>query len=151
MKACAAVLLIVAVGIGVIVAGSVLFPTSSQSPTSNPSWACSVDGSTIPTNLNTIAGNRLKLCGTESLSEGLHDITVEVTSSDQHTFWLDYIRYLPLPGVNTDNAPLRIDTSDPQINYGPGWKTYNGNFLPGQLTQQTGSILSFVFQGIYDL
>ncbi|PPQ70554.1 hypothetical protein CVT26_013141 [Gymnopilus dilepis] len=133
-------------GTGVIVAGSVLFPTSSKSPVSDPSWACSVDGSKIPTNPNTIAGNRLKLCGTEGLSDGPHNITVEVTSSDQHTFWLDYIRYLPPPGVNSDNAPLRIETSDSQISYGPGWKTYNG-----QLTQQTGTTLSFVFQGVYDL
>ncbi|PPQ75095.1 hypothetical protein CVT26_011907 [Gymnopilus dilepis] len=129
-------------GTRVLITGSVQFPSAGT--TSNPSWVCSVDGTTIPTTTYAISENRLDLCETDTLSDGTHTITVKVTSTDQHTFWFDYVQYFPSANANLDNVALSIDSSDSGINYGTGWTAH----APGQMTQQTGSTLSFSFQGV---
>ena len=63
--------------------------------------------------------------------------------SNQQTFWFDYIQYTPSPSMSLDQVSLSINANDPEIQYGTGWSP----IYPGNITGQTGSTLSFEFNG----
>ncbi|KAF9557147.1 hypothetical protein CPC08DRAFT_66700 [Agrocybe pediades] len=131
--------------------GAQLWITSSiQYPTignvTNPSWQCILDGEVLESILYTNAENLLGICHKEGLDDSPHTITVRVDVSDNHTFWLDYVQYLPFPGAPLDTAALYIDTTDSEILLGllGNWtKVY-----PGYITQQSDSSFSFEFYGV---
>lgn len=108
----------------------------------NPSFQCIVDGAILQSILYTNAQNRLRLCEADGLDDNLHTITVRVDVSNNRTFWLDYIQYLPFPDTPIDTAAISIDTTDAQILLG-GWIAK----YPGYITQRTDSTFSFDFFG----
>ena len=112
----------------------------------NPSWQCIVDGVSLPsTTLSpSTPENRLLFCEEDGLSNGLHVITMNVTVSNQKTFWFDYIQYLPSPSMSLDQpASFFIEAGDSQFQYGTGWSPK----FPGNMTGQFGSTFSFEFNG----
>ncbi|KAF8912164.1 hypothetical protein CPB84DRAFT_1841851 [Gymnopilus junonius] len=122
-------------GTQVTVTGTVQYPGGA---TPNPAWVCSVDGTLIPTKNYNSASNRLDLCDTDNLSDGTHNITVQVISSDQHTFWFDYFQYTPSDKVDLADAVLSFDHTDPQINL--TWYGFYDNTLPLAPTTATYTI-----------
>jgi hypothetical protein len=109
----------------------------------NPSWQCVVDGVSVPSATVSVPENRLLLCEKTGLSDGPHVITVNVTVSNQQTFWFDYVQYLPSPSMSLAQVSLSIDADDSQLQYGTGWSPIS----PGNVTGQTGSTFSFEFNG----
>lgn len=105
-------------GTRVIVTGTNQF--TNPSGVTNPSWQCIVDGVPVPSTTSTTPENRLLFCEVVGLIDEPHLITVNVTVSNQQTFWFDYIQYLPSASVPLGSAALSIDTSDPQFQYGTG-------------------------------
>lgn len=132
---------LIIIGTTVIITGTNQF--SNPSGVTNPSWKCSVDGVSVPSANVTAPENRLLFCEKNGLSDGPHVITVDVTVSNEQTFWFDYIQYLPSASMSLNQVSLSIDANDSQIQYGTGWSP----IFPGNMTGQTGSTFSFNFNG----
>jgi len=131
-------------GTRVMIVGTNMF--QDLSGVTNPSWQCIVDGNiSLPSSNVTVPENMLPLCdsGDGGLSDGPHVITVNVTVSNQQTFWFDYIQYFPSFSVSLAEVSLAIYTDDSQLHYGTGWSP----LFPGNMTCQTGSTFSFEFNG----
>ena len=62
----------------------------------------------------------------------------------QQTFWFDQIQYLPSSNVPLDNSTVRVDSSDPAVQYSSGWTELDGivNF-----TKTAGSTVTYEFFG----
>ncbi|KAF8197580.1 hypothetical protein BJ912DRAFT_1055971 [Pholiota molesta] len=88
--------------------------------------------------------NNLDLCEIDTLTDGPHTLTVATTVTNNQTFWLDYIKYLPSASVSLATAAIAIDSTDPGLQFDAGWTS----FSPGFETGKTGSKLSFTFTGI---
>ena len=131
--------------IPIIILGTIVTITGTNqfSNSSGISWQCIVDGISVPSSTVRAAENRLLFCEKDGLSDGPHVITVNVTLSNQQTFWFDYIQYLPSPSMSLAKASLSIDADDSQLQYGAGWTA----IYPGNMTGQTGSTFGFEFDG----
>ncbi|KAF4614928.1 hypothetical protein D9613_002589 [Agrocybe pediades] len=131
-------------GSRVLITSTVQFPTIGN--VTNPSWQCVVDGELLGSILYQTGNNRLRLCEKDGLDDGPHTITVKVDVSEGHTFWLDYIQYLPFPDTPLDAAALSIDTTDPGVILGlQGSWTQK---FPGYFTQRSDASFRFQFNGI---
>jgi hypothetical protein len=91
--------------------------------TPDPTLECFVDGFNIgreaPFNG---AGNNILLCDTNSLQDGLHNLTIIVTvQSPTHPFWIDKIQYIPSPNLQLDNRTILVENTDPAIQFDAGW------------------------------
>lgn len=96
----------------------------SQSGVLDPSWGCFVDGESYPVPPVMPADqNNWRLCDFDSLQEGVHNITILVTSRSRH-FWLDYITYNPSPNpiVRSPVEFARIENQDRAIRYDASWR-----------------------------
>jgi len=133
---------IYSLGSRVLVMGTVQFSTVDE-PT-NPSFQCIVDDSVVDPSTNTslTPNNRVLLCEKDGLDDTLHTITIKADVSNNHTFWIDYIEYLPLSSVPLDAATVSIRPIDPQVLMG-GWKMMDA----GYITQEPDSTFSFDFYG----
>ncbi|KAF8969561.1 hypothetical protein BDZ97DRAFT_1915115 [Flammula alnicola] len=78
-------------------------------------------------------------------SDGLHTLTVNVSVSAGQTgvFWFDYFRYTPSATMLLDQATIRVDPSDPQLEYGQGWQS----MASGPVTADANSTFTFPFIG----
>ncbi|KDR68491.1 hypothetical protein GALMADRAFT_256714 [Galerina marginata CBS 339.88] len=113
----------------------------------DPSWACSVDGVSIPAkDAIDFSENNWILCEADSLSDGQHTVKVQGTVLDPtNTFWFDRFNYVPSSSVSLDNVALFVDSSDPAIQYGSGWGPLRDI---GEMTQQNGAKATFDFTGV---
>ena len=120
--------------------------TTNASGTQDPTWECFVDNISIgwKTVLSEYPENNWIFCQNTQLKDGPHVLTVKATVSNQQTFWFDQIQYLPSSDVSLSQATLRIDPTDPAIQYSDGWSELNGI---AEMTQTTGSTITFVFSG----
>ncbi|KAF4615485.1 hypothetical protein D9613_002591 [Agrocybe pediades] len=131
-------------GSRVLITSTIQFPTVGD--VTNPSWQCVVDGQLIDSITYTTGENRLRLCEKDDLDDSSHTITVRVDVSNNHTFWLDYIQYLPFPDTPIDTAALSIDTTDPEALLGlmGSWTQK----YPGYYTQRNDASFHFQFSGV---
>ncbi|KAF8811571.1 hypothetical protein BYT27DRAFT_6442198 [Phlegmacium glaucopus] len=124
-------------GSSVVVLGTSI--TTKASGTQVPTWECFVDNNSIGwSTASYFAENNWIFCQNNQLQDGPHVLSVRAKVSNQQTFWFDQIQYIP-------SSNLRIDSSDPAIQYSSGWQPLNGivNF-----TQIAGSTLTYQFSGI---
>jgi len=69
----------------------------------------------LPLSQNKETNNSVQICAKDGLDDNLRTITVNVDVSDDRTFWLDYIEYLPYPDTPIDTAAISIASTDDQI------------------------------------
>ena len=121
--------------------------TANISGTQDPTWECFVDNISIGSNISAgpDAENNWVLCQS-NLQDGPHVLTTNVTILHNQTFWFDQIQYLPSSNVSLDNSTLRVDSSDPAIQYSSGWTELDGIV---NLTQTAGSTVTYDFFGPY--
>ena len=106
--------------------------------------------------------NNWILCGAgpaQLLEDGPHVLTVNANVPNQQTFWFDQIQYAPSANVSLNQSFLRIDSSDPAIQYSRGlWNIDVGN--PINYTSSlsvmnvtasaiNGAFLTYEFSGSY--
>ncbi|KAL0574076.1 hypothetical protein V5O48_007885 [Marasmius crinis-equi] len=125
---------------------------TSDNTTALAKWTCQVDGSSIKTTpyrtfMYDMTNNML--CEQSRLSRGPHTLTLNVTIDDPNSqiWWLDKIEYTPLPTANLANEVLKIDGSDPSVQYDNGtgnWLSIAGLFNG---TGTTGASMSLQFNG----
>ncbi|KDR81286.1 hypothetical protein GALMADRAFT_153511 [Galerina marginata CBS 339.88] len=113
----------------------------------DPSWACSVDGVSIPAkDAIDFSENNWILCEADSLSDGQHTVKVLGTVlNPSNTFWFDHFNYVPSSSVSLDNVALFVDSSDSAIQYGSGWGPLRDI---AEMTQQNGAKATFDFTGV---
>ena len=121
--------------------------TTNASGTQDPTWECFIDNISIGWNISAGSGaeNNWVLCQS-NLQDGPHVLTMNVTVLHDQTFWFDQIQYLPSSKVSLDNSTVRVDSSDPAVQYGSGWTELDGIV---NLTQTTGSTVTYDFIGPY--
>ncbi|KAG6850864.1 hypothetical protein H0H93_007482 [Arthromyces matolae] len=109
-----------------------------------PTWDCYVDGVKFNSqNPFTSPENNWSLCELDSIIDGQHELTINVTSTNA-TFAFDYLVYTPSPTAALEPAIVRIDHTDPGLNYSStGWSDLGGNAA----TSVAGSQVYFNFIG----
>ena len=73
-------------------------------------------------------------------------LTVKTNVSNQQTFWFDQIQYNPSANVSLNQSVLRIDSSDPVIQYSSGWQSLV-QLINTSYTQITAASLTYQFNG----
>ena len=119
--------------------------TTNASGTQDPTWECFIDNISIGWNLS--AGARTEnswvFCQS-NLQDGPHVLSTNVTILHQQTFWFDQIQYLSSSNVPLNNLTVRVDSSDPAVQYSSGWSEL---LEIVNLTQTAGSTVTYEFIG----
>ena len=130
-------------GAQVIVLGTSI--TTNISGSQDPTWECFIDNASIGWNTVLInPENNWVLCEDSHLPDGPHVLRVQVTVSNQQTFWFDQIQYLPFFDVSLDQSIVRIGSTDQAVQYSSGWQPMAGI---ANYTQTEGSSLTLDFSG----
>jgi hypothetical protein len=144
-------------GSEVIVYGTVF--VTNASGIQDPSWECFIDNTTsFSLGLATFGNleNNWILCDGRQFQDGPHSLTVNVNVSNQQTFWVDQIQYVPSASVSLNQSLLRIDSNDSAIQYSPtdGWVQNDLDGLESSVghgnamfTRTTGATLTYQFFG----
>jgi hypothetical protein len=132
-------------GSQVIVLGESIMTNASG--TKYPTWECFIDNINIGRNVSAgkCTENSWVFCQSD-LQDGLYVFSTNVTFLHQQTFssWFDQIRYLPSSNVPLDNSTVRVDSSDPAVQYSSGWTELDDI---ANLTQNAGSTVTYEFFG----
>jgi hypothetical protein len=133
-------------GSKIIVLGTSI--TTNASGTQDPTWECFIDDISIGWDLSSGDArpeNSWVFCQSNlQLEDGPHVLRTTVTVLHQQTFWFDQIQYIPSSNVPLDNLTVRVDSSDPAIQYSSGWTEMDGIV---NLTQNAGSTVTYEFLG----
>ncbi|KAF8163683.1 hypothetical protein B0H34DRAFT_781303 [Crassisporium funariophilum] len=112
----------------------------------DPSWECFVDkisiGASKPFPFDE---NNWVFCQQDTLVDGPHVLTVNVTVAKAQTFWFDQIQYVPSASVALDQQIILVDSLDPELQYGPGWQALGGT---ANMTSVQNAQFEFHFTGI---
>ena len=128
-------------GSAVIVYGTSI--TTNASGTQDPTWECFIDNTSIGwSTAPSSSENNWIICANILLQDGPHVLTVNANVSNQQTFWFDQIQC----SSASDETFLRIDSSNPDIQYSSGWQTLV-QLLNTSYTQITGATLTYQFTG----
>jgi hypothetical protein len=131
-------------GSAVLVYGTTI--TTNASGSQDPTWECFIDNSSIGfSSAPSTSENNWFLCGKE-FQDGPHVLTVKTNVSNQQTFWFDQIQYNPSTSVSLNQSVLRIDSSDPVIQYSSGWQSLV-QLINTSYTQITAASLTYQFTG----
>ncbi|KAH9484548.1 hypothetical protein JR316_0004030 [Psilocybe cubensis] len=133
-------------GTQIIVYG--LINVHNNSGVLDPGWQCFVDNINIG-NTSTFMGmdNHWQLCSQDGLLDAPHILTVNITVTNQQTFWFDNIQYVPSSSVPLDNEAIVLDHRDPELNYGSGWTPY-ADGTAATLTQSPTTTFTYSFIGV---
>ena len=120
--------------------------TTNASGTQDPTWECFIDNISIGWNFSPGSENENNwvFCQNDQLLDGPHVLSMNVTVLHLQNFWFDQIQYLPSSNVPLYNSTLRVDSSDPAVQYSSGW-TESLDIV--NLTQSAGSTVTFQFFG----
>jgi hypothetical protein len=112
----------------------------------DPTWDCLVDGIKIENPNPTFQDpeNNWLLCDQSQIASGSHTLTVQIQSKGQ-PFYLDSIKYTPLPTVEQETAVLEYTNVDPSVSFGSGWTPWTGG--GENVTQVTGAQVALNFHG----
>ncbi|KJA24316.1 hypothetical protein HYPSUDRAFT_200804 [Hypholoma sublateritium FD-334 SS-4] len=109
---------------------------SQENDISDLSWTCSIDNISIPANRTALRGFPwTSYCSHTGLNNEPHVLLVNVSMSESSQFWLDYIRFVPLPGPLPANRTLLVESTDHSIQYGAGWEPLGTAQITEPLTQ----------------
>ena len=132
--------------------------TTNASGTQDPTWECFIDNISIGWNISPGSENENNWIfrQNDGLLDGLHVLSMKVTVLHQQTFWLDQIQYLPSSSVALDKYIVRVDSSDPAVQFSSGWTelldivnlTHSALDI-ANFTQSAGSTITFQFFGPY--
>jgi hypothetical protein len=125
-----------------------VFGTSNNGQGPTVTWECSVDDVSISGhgfNTTTIIENNWIFTSNGLVQDGHHVLTVNASVSNQQTFYVDLIQYIPSSNVSLDQSLLGIVPSDPAILYSPGWQQSKND--SANYTQTAGSTLTYNFYG----
>jgi hypothetical protein len=112
----------------------------------DPSWECSIDNISVnPTDPFPYFENNWLFCQKLDLNDGPHELTVNVTSTSNQTFWFDFIRYAPSANVFEGANYVLVDNQDPAILYGSGWGPLGST---ANMTGTLGAEFRFNFTGV---
>ena len=131
-------------GSEVTVLGTSIFTNATATP--DPTWECFIDSISIGWNISAGSGteNSWVFCQTDLLQDQPHVLTVNVTVLHKQPFLFDQIQYLPSSNVPLYNTTVRVDSSDPAVQYSSGWTELLGIV---NLTQSVESTVKFQFFG----
>ncbi|KAG6850565.1 hypothetical protein H0H93_011764 [Arthromyces matolae] len=123
-----------------------LYGTNGQVPYNDgydPKWGCRVDGQAFsPPGGSSDAENNWPLCATDGLSEGTHQLVIDVTGVGDGTFWFDRLMYTP-SGSTPSNAVMWVDaTRDSAFQYDNTWHSASA-----MVTAVNGGSVTFGFTG----
>ncbi|KAF9479283.1 hypothetical protein BDN70DRAFT_895071 [Pholiota conissans] len=122
----------------------------SNSHTQDPSWQCFVDNILIPNNNTALRGFPwTSYCSQDNLNDSPHVLTVNVTASQTRRFWLDYIRYTPLPSASLAGKTVWINSTDSALQFTPStdWQRFGtAEVVSPNLGADTASF-QFTFNG----
>ena len=86
------------------------------------------------------------LCEKLDLNDGLHEFTINITSTTgQGNFLLDYIHYAPSATVSKETAYILVESTDSGISYGPEWRPLGST---ANMTSVNGSEFRYDFTGM---
>jgi hypothetical protein len=132
-----------------------VFGSNTGQLENGPNWECFIDGDSIGrTQFTDIsAQNNWPFCEKAGLSDGQHQVTVNVTASGEQTFLFDYFRYAPSASVSDDNAFIMIQNEDPALVYDNSWREGADDFgnlrISYDMTTTRGAKVSFNFTGAF--
>ncbi|KAG5638613.1 hypothetical protein H0H81_011503 [Sphagnurus paluster] len=131
-------------GTSVAVVGTTNLAKIDNGSSWDPSWECFVDqisiGATAPFQY---AENNWYLCQQNSLKDGPHEITINVTTTGT-AFWLDYLLFTPSPTLSFNETVLLVQNTDPAIKYDSNWGDLGG---VANMTTVKGAQARFNFVG----
>ncbi|KAG6899731.1 hypothetical protein C0993_007388 [Termitomyces sp. T159_Od127] len=111
----------------------------------DPKWECFVDGISIGATPNAqFRENNLPLCEQGTMTEGLHVITINITTVGS-TFWFDYYTFIPSPSSEDSSATLLVQNTDSAILYDDSWRALGDT---ANMTTRIGSVMNFDFVGL---
>ncbi|KAF9535461.1 hypothetical protein CPB83DRAFT_888173 [Crepidotus variabilis] len=110
---------------------------------------CWIDGVQIQINIQpNPSGNPINnymLCDASNLVDRLHEVLV-VPNGSLDSFFFDRIQYRPSANASLENQVLYVDSFDPSMVFGDGWKGTDGAWY--SYTSTRGSTFEFEFTGI---
>ncbi|KAG6906266.1 hypothetical protein DXG01_014874 [Tephrocybe rancida] len=129
-------------------------------PSFTPPWECFVNNKSIGALMpSPFHENNWLLCGDDSLPDGSHGLTMNITGMREGTtVWVDYIQYTP-SNANVDEgggvATVVVDSSDPKFTYDGTWQGIHTSGLADdttavrrvEMTNTSRAKLSFDFTG----
>ncbi|KAG6839550.1 hypothetical protein C0991_001582 [Blastosporella zonata] len=125
--------------------------TSFPNNTYTPGFQCIIDQSNFnQTGESLDRQNNWDLCDAKNLSPGLHVLFLQVETYGQ-PFWLDYLRYTPLPDATFSNetVAIHVQSNDSAIHFTSAWVTLQGgpSFEGVKYTSTVGQTMNFSFIG----
>ncbi|KAG6813716.1 hypothetical protein H0H92_008124 [Tricholoma furcatifolium] len=110
----------------------------------DPPWECYIDGISIGNSpASPYQENNWPLCESDTLYDGSHELTLNVSMKQGATFWVDYVEYTPTTPVN--GSVVRVDNMDPALSYDSTWQGVDGL---ANMTNTQGGKVSFNFTGM---
>ena len=112
-------------------------------------YVCLIDNTNIPNgDLPNLTENNIMFCGSDSLSDGQHTITLQTTVQvgDSLTFWFDKLQYLPSSTMSLHSSFIVLNANDPAIHYSYAWQDVKDD---GMTANQQGEKMTLDFNGVY--
>jgi len=84
---------------------------------------CTIDGK--PAKVESVDPSSLawRLCVSEKLTSGPHEVLISIETKNNLTVWLDTIAYLSSPNAALNGTFTTIEPTDPRVEYeGNGWR-----------------------------
>lgn len=78
-------------------------------------------------------------------TDGLHELLVNVSATEDSPFYLDNLQYEPSADVPLNNATVIIPKTDPSISYSPEWTQLGG--FTANMTEATNAFANVSFIG----
>ena len=130
--------------------------TTNASATQDPTLECFIDNISIGSSPSSNVAfndslNNWVLCDAgppQLVEDGPHILTVNENISEQ-TFWLDQIQYAPSANVSLNQSLVRIDASDPAIQYSPATGSeWNFTVFPINYDSSTLQVAGLIYADI---
>ena len=109
----------------------------------DPSYSCAIDNVGFPTTATAQGSNNQIMCS-NTVSDGQHTLTVNITSLTGQPFWLDDFHYKPSSSVSEVNANTVVEQTDSALVYSSGWESLE---IDAEMTSVNGANVSFNFTG----
>ncbi|KAF8079315.1 hypothetical protein FPV67DRAFT_110212 [Lyophyllum atratum] len=122
------------------------YGTALASPDFTPPWECFIDNTSIGSSTpSPFHENNWLLCEVDHLSDGQHELTLNVSMRQGTTFRVDYLQYTPSGNLSdSENAVVLVENTDPALSYDSDWREVDG---VAHMTTTQGSQVTLNFTG----
>jgi hypothetical protein len=136
-----------------------VFGVSSQlhlpaSHSQDPAWQCSVDNIAIQINSTALRGFPwTSYCSHDGLNNSPHILTMNITASQTKPFWLDYIRFTPLPTDPLTDKTTLVNLTDSALHFTPptDWENLGTARIVSPTLGADSASFQFTFNGMSPL